>query len=96
MSLVMLNEKDPDTLRALYAYRKEVFRKGALSIKEKELIAVAISAVIKCEKCLEYHAEAAKNAGATGDEILDALEVAMYLAGPSSMIWSDYIDKAVE
>jgi len=92
----MLNERDPDTVRALYAYRKEVFREGPLDIKVKELIALAISSVLKCEKCLEYHVEAAKRVGATGDEILDALEVAMYMTGPSAMIWSPYIDEAVK
>ena len=96
MSLTMLNEKDPDVLKALYAYRSKVFRKGPLGVKEKELIALSISSVLKCEKCLEYHVEAARRAGATGGEILDALEVAMYMTGPSAMIWTDYIDEAVE
>lgn len=96
MSLTMLNSKDPEVLRALYAYRRKVFREGALGTKEKELIAMAVSSVLKCEKCLEYHAEAAKQAGATGDEILDALEVAMYMTGPSAMIWTDLIDEIVE
>lgn len=96
MSLVMLNEKDPDVLKGLYAYRRQVFKNGALSLKEKELIALALSAASKCETCLEYHAEMAKNEGATSQEILEALEVATYMTGPSAMIWSDKIDKIVD
>lgn len=95
MSLVMLNEKDPEALRSLYAYRRVIFKDGALSAKEKELIALALSCTLKCEKCLTHHAEEAKKQGATEEEILEAIEVAMYMTGPSAMIWSEEIDKLV-
>ena len=95
MSLVMLNDKDPEVLRSLYDYRRKVFRDGALSPKEKELIALALSSALKCEKCLDHHADEAKRKGATGDEILEALEVAMYMTGPSAMIWTERIDEIV-
>ena len=95
MSLVMLNEKDPKTLKSLYAYRRVVFKDGALSTKDKELIALALSCTLKCEKCLTHHAEEAKKHGATEDEILEAMEVAMYMTGPSAMIWTEEIDKLV-
>ena len=95
MSLVMLNEKDPEVLKSLYSFRREVFKDGALSSKEKELIALALSCTVKCEKCLTHHAEEAKKHGATPEEILEAIEVAMYMAGPSAMIWTEEIDKLI-
>lgn len=95
MSLVMLNNEDPEVLKSLYAYRRAVFKDGALSLKEKELIAVALACVSKCDKCLSHHSEAAKKAGATGKEILEAIEVAMYMTGPDAMIWSEKIDEVV-
>ena len=95
MSLLMLNEKDPNVLKSLYAYRREVFKDGALSAKDKELIALALSCVSKCEKCLDHHSEEAKKKGATEEEILEAIEVAMYMTGPSAMIWSGKIDEIV-
>ena len=49
----------------------------------------------QCEKCLTHHAEEAKNNGATEQEILEALEVAMYMFGPSAMIWTEEIDRIV-
>jgi len=93
MSLVMLNEKDPEVLKSMYAYRRIVFKDGALSSKEKELIALALSCVSKCEKCFAHHAEEAKKQGATEREMLEAIEVAMYMTGPSAMIWTEEIDK---
>lgn len=95
MSLIMLNEKDPAVLKSLYSFRREVFKNGALSSKEKELIALALSCTLKCEKCLTHHAEEAKKYGATPEEILEAIEVAMYITGPSAMIWTEEIDKLV-
>ena len=95
MSLLMLNDKDPAVLRGMYAYRREVFKDKALSAKEKELIALALSAATKCETCLEYHAEAARKEGATSQEILEALEVTAYMTGPSALIWSERIDDIV-
>ena len=96
MSLVMLNKKDPEVLKSLYAFRRKVFKDGALSAKEKELIALALSCSIKCEKCFDHHAEEAKKCGATEDEMLEAIEVAMYLTGPSAMIWTENIDKVID
>ena len=96
MSLEMLNEKDPEVLKALYSYRRNVFKDGALSSKDKELIALALSCVSKCEKCFEHHAEEARKKGATKEEILEAVEVAMYMTGPSAMIWTEQIDESVK
>ena len=93
MSLVMLNEKDPEVLKAMYSYRRKVFKDGVLSSKEKELIALALSCVSKCEKCFTHHAEEAKKHGATQEEMLEAIEVAMYMTGPSAMIWTEEIDR---
>ena len=95
MTLEMLEKKDPKVLKALYAYRREVFRDGELSLREKELIAMVVSSVMKCDACFEYHAEAAKAAGATSRQILEAQEVAMYMAGPSVMIAPGRLDEMV-
>lgn len=96
MSLEMLNKRDPNVLKSLYSYRREVFGDGDLSVKDKELIALALSSSMKCEKCLEYHAAAAKKAGATSEEILEVMEIVMYMTGPSGMIWSEKIDEIVK
>ena len=54
---------------------------GALSKKAKELIAIGISVVIDCESCMEWHITQAARDGATRDEVLEAVEVAMEMAG---------------
>ncbi len=57
------------------------FSDGALSKKTKELIAIGISVRIDCESCMQWHIEQAAAAGATPDEILEAVEVGIEMGG---------------
>ena len=54
---------------------------GALPKKAKELIAIGISVVIDCESCMEWHITQAARDGAARQEVLEAVEVAMEMAG---------------
>jgi len=96
MSLELLAKQQPSVVTALYKYKHEIFKEGALTVREKELIAVAISMLLKCDTCLEVHAEEARKHGATVDELRESMMVAMYLAGPTAMVWSDGIDKVLK
>ncbi|MDD1765544.1 MAG: carboxymuconolactone decarboxylase family protein [Methanomassiliicoccales archaeon] len=96
MSLELLAKQEPSVIQALYRLKDEVFRDGALTTKEKELIATALSCMLKCDICLEVHAQKAKEAGATKDELREAMTVAMYMAGPSTVIWTPKIDEIIE
>jgi AhpD family alkylhydroperoxidase len=57
------------------------FSDGALKKKEKELIAIGISVRIDCESCMQWHIEQAAAAGATYDEILEAVDVGIEMGG---------------
>jgi AhpD family alkylhydroperoxidase len=54
---------------------------GALSKKDKELIAVGISVVTNCESCMEWHIKQAIDIGATQSEIVEAIEVGIEMSG---------------
>ena len=59
---------------------------GALDAKTKELIALAIGVSSHCDDCIAFHAKAAVDQGATRDEVLETLGMAIYMrAGPSAM-----------
>ena len=65
---------------------KETYSPGALSTKEKELIAVGISVVINCESCMQWHIDQAVKDGATEKELLETLEVGIEMGGgPASV-----------
>jgi len=95
MSLELISKQEPEVIAALYRLKGTVFKEGALSVKDKELIAVAVTALLKCDECLVLHAKKAVDAGATKDELRESLLVAMYLAGPSTVIWTDKIDEII-
>ena len=60
---------------------KAAYSDGALTKKNKELIAIGISVVIDCESCMEWHITQAAAAGASEKEVLEAIEVGIEFGG---------------
>ena len=67
--------------KAYLDMEKATFADGALDKKHKELVAVGISVVIDCESCMQWHIGQAAKAGATEQEVLEAVEVGMEMGG---------------
>jgi AhpD family alkylhydroperoxidase len=63
------------------AMERAAFTAGALRKMDKELIAVGISVVKNCESCMQWHIEQASAAGATFEEIFEAIEVGVEMGG---------------
>lgn len=61
---------------AFEAFGKAVFADGALSAKVKQIIAVAVAHVTQCPYCINGHTKAALRAGATPEELMEAIWVA--------------------
>jgi AhpD family alkylhydroperoxidase len=57
-------------------FSERVFAAGALPIKIKQLIAVAVAHVTQCPYCIHGHASAALRNGATAQEIMEAIWIA--------------------
>ncbi len=60
---------------------KKAFEEGSLSRKHKELMALSISIVTKCEPCIEWHVQQAYLAGASDKEICETIDVAIEMGG---------------
>jgi AhpD family alkylhydroperoxidase len=69
-------ELAPHQQAAFDAFGKAVFAEGALSPKTKQIIAVAVAHVTQCPYCIRGHTKAALNAGATKQELMEAIWVA--------------------
>ena len=78
----------PEPMRAFSALARESLKPGALDVKTKELIAVAIAIATRCDGCIGFHAKAAIKAGATREEILETLSMAIYMGAGPSMIYA--------
>ncbi len=66
----------PGVQAAFEAFGRQVFADGALDTKTKQLIAVAVAHVTQCPYCIEGHTKAAQRAGATAQELMEAVWVA--------------------
>jgi AhpD family alkylhydroperoxidase len=76
----------PEVMKAFSAIAQAALAPKALDTKTKELVALGISVAIRCDDCIAFHVKAALDHGATRDEVLETLGMAIYLgAGPSVM-----------
>ncbi|MGH8067820.1 MAG: carboxymuconolactone decarboxylase family protein [Candidatus Entotheonellia bacterium] len=66
----------PKPAEAFKAFSQSVFADGALPVKTKQLIAVAVAHVPQCPYCIRGHTSAALQQGATAEEIMEAIWVA--------------------
>lgn len=66
---------------AFLEMERAAFSDGALSKKQKELIAVGISVTTNCESCMQWHIEQAAASGASEREVFEAVEVGIEMAG---------------
>jgi AhpD family alkylhydroperoxidase len=81
-----LRNGNPDVMKAFSAIAQAALAPKALDTKTKELIALGISVALRCDDCIAFHAKAASDRGASRDEVLETLGMAIYLgAGPSVM-----------
>lgn len=70
----------PQALQGFQALAASAFAPGALSVKEKELIAFGCAHVLRCPYCIDYHHGLATRAGATRTELVEALWVGVSVA----------------
>jgi AhpD family alkylhydroperoxidase len=83
----------PEVMKGFSATAQAALKSNALDTKTKELLALAIAVATRCDPCIAFHAEAAVKQGATREEVLETVGLAIYMgAGPSVM----YAAKAVE
>ena len=92
-----MEEKCPDVSAAFSNLQDSIIYKvGALSIKEKELIALGIAVSMNCEYCVYVHTAGAMKSGATEKEVLEAASIALYMHGGPGLTYIKYVFNALE
>lgn len=76
-----LKKELPSVITAHHAFRDEVYKDGALSFKTKHLMALAASMRAGAENCSISHTKIAVEAGATKEEVMETISVALMLGG---------------
>jgi AhpD family alkylhydroperoxidase len=75
----------PEVMRAFWAFDKAAVAAGAIPVKYKELIAVAVALTAQCPYCIDIHSANARKAGATDAEMTEAAMVAAALRAGASV-----------
>lgn len=92
-----MEEKCPDVGAAFYNLQESIiYKEGALSIKEKEFIALGIAVSMGCEYCVYAHTAGAMKSGATEEEILEVASIAVYMQGGPGLTYMKYVFNALE
>lgn len=86
----------PDFMKGLGAFHDAAMADGVLSGKTKELIAVSLAVGKQCEYCIAFHVHAALEAGATREEIMEAVFVACLLGGGIAWMYAKVARQAIE
>jgi AhpD family alkylhydroperoxidase len=74
--LKKLDQNAPEATKAFWAFDKAVFAEGALSVRDKQLIAVAVALTTQCPYCIELHTKTAREAGANDTHLAEVALVA--------------------
>ena len=83
-----LRKAIPDVYDGFHALHGAAFAPGALEVKHKELIALAIAVATECDGCVASHSRAAVKAGASKEEAADMLGVTILMGGGPATIWA--------
>ena len=78
-------ELQPELFKKFVEFEQAVYEPRNLSTKFKELMAIGITHVTQCDACIAYHTTQAKAAGASDEEIAEAVFVAMELLAGSAI-----------
>ena len=90
-----LNGRNGGAMKAFGGLHAATMKDGALSGKVKELLALAISVNLRCEGCIVSHARSAVKAGATPEELAEAVGVSIMMGGgPATVYGAKALDAA--
>ena len=74
----------------------DVLKDGALSTKQKELIALGMAVCAACDYCIAIHVRKCYDAGATKEEMAEACGVAILMGGGPALTYSAFAFQAME
>jgi AhpD family alkylhydroperoxidase len=90
-----LAKLSPDTLRGYTALSTANTKTSLLGEKTRQLISLAVAVTTHCDGCIIIHTDAALKAGASREEIGEALGVAVAMNAGAALIYATRVLDAV-
>lgn len=72
--------------KKFFEYYDSVFKEGSLSIREKALIALAVSHAVQCPYCIDAYTSTCLENGCDEKQMMEAVHVAVAIRGGSSLV----------
>ena len=91
-----LSKLSPDTLKGYLTLSGANVKTTLLGEKTRQLISLAVAVTTRCDGCIVFHSDAALKAGASREEISEALGVAVAMNAGAALIYSTRVLDAVE
>ncbi|HZN41226.1 MAG TPA: arsenosugar biosynthesis-associated peroxidase-like protein, partial [Planctomycetota bacterium] len=81
-----LGRNRPDLAQKFFDWYGAVFAEGALSAREKSLIALAVAHAVQCPYCIDAYSRDALEKGSDLDQMTEAVHVAAAIRGGASLV----------
>lgn len=81
-----IGEKAPELAEKFFGYYNAVFEEGALTAREKSLIALAVAHTVQCPYCIDAYTNDCLNKGVTEEQMTEAVYVAVAIRGGASLV----------
>lgn len=81
-----IRQGNPELADKFFSYYQAVFEEGALSKREKALIALAVAHTVQCPYCIEAYSKASLEEGSDLEQMTEAVHVATAIRGGASLI----------
>jgi len=91
-----LMKLSPDTVRGYQMLSAAGSKTNHLDEKTRQLISLAVAVTTHCDGCIVVHTDAALKAGATKEEIAEALGVAVGMNAGAALVYSTRVLDAVD
>lgn len=91
-----LNQGIPKVMQGFGQLADNAKAAGALDAKTKELIAMAIAIALRCDGCIGFHTRGAIRSGATREEFMEMIGVAIMMGGGPSTVYGAYALEAYD
>ena len=91
-----LSAHQPELHQSYWRTHELAMEAGALDRKTKELIGLALVVAMQCDLCITFHLRSCLRAGATREEIYEALNVAVMQGSGPAMVYAGYAVEALD
>jgi len=83
-----IGKLSPETIRGYVTLSGAAAKTGKFDAKTRELIALAVAVSLRCDGCITVHSANAMKAGATQEELAEALSVAITVNAGAALVYS--------